>query len=57
MQYKLCPIIRNNTEVKAIIRYNDDGSISSFPINIENTDYQEYLEWIAQGNTPLPAEE
>ena len=57
MQYKLCPIIRNFTEVKAIIRYNDDGSISSIPVNVDNRDYQKYLEWIAQGNTPLPAEE
>ena len=57
MQYKLCPIIRNHTEVKAINRYNDDGSISSIPVNPENTDYQEYLKWVAEGNTPEPADE
>ena len=57
MQYKLCPIIRNNTEVKAVIRYNDDGSISSIPLNPDNTDYQAYLKWVAEGNTPQPADE
>jgi hypothetical protein len=55
--YKLCPIIRNNTEVKAIIRYNNDGSTSAIPVNPENTDYQEYLKWVAEGNTPEPADE
>jgi hypothetical protein len=57
MQYKLCPIIRNHTEVKAIIRYNDDESISSIPVNPDNTDYQAYLKWVAEGNEPLPADE
>lgn len=27
------------------------------PMNEENSDYQEYLKWVAEGNTPLPAEE
>jgi len=26
------------------------------PANSDNTDYQAYLEWVAQGNTPLPPE-
>lgn len=56
MRYKLCPIIRNHTEVKAINRYNDDGSISSIPVNLDNTDYQEYLKWLAEGNEPEAAE-
>lgn len=56
MKYKLCPIIRNNTEVKAINRHNDDGSISSIPVNPANSDYIEYLEWVAEGNTPEEAE-
>ena len=27
------------------------------PMDPANTDYQQYLAWIAEGNQPLPAEE
>jgi hypothetical protein len=27
------------------------------PFDPDNTDYQAYLEWVAEGNTPLPADE
>jgi len=28
----------------------------SIPLDEANTDYQEYLEWVAKGNTPDPAD-
>ena len=38
----------------AIIRLSDNAFI---PMDPDNTDYAEYLAWLEQGNTPLPAEE
>ena len=31
------------------------GTNYSIPINTDNTDYQDYLEWLAEGNTPESA--
>jgi hypothetical protein len=38
--------------VTMILRIADNTFI---PIDPANGDYQEYLAWLAQGNTPLPA--
>ena len=29
----------------------------SIPFDPDNTDYQAYLKWVSEGNTPLPADE
>lgn len=41
---------------QVITRNNADGSTTSIPDDPANTDYQEYLEWRAEGNEPLPAD-
>jgi hypothetical protein len=30
---------------------------SYFPMDPDNSDYRQYLEWLAEGNEPLPADE
>ena len=37
-----------------IVQRSDGASI---PLDPDNTDYQAYLKWVAEGNTPLPADE
>jgi hypothetical protein len=40
-----------------VIRHNEDGSTTSFCFDPANTDYQQYLKWLEEGNQPLPVEE
>ena len=51
--YKLI-VQPDGTTVAAIQRTTDGACI---PLSSDNKDYQEYLEWLAEGNTPEPADE
>ena len=43
-------------EISVVIK-NDGGLQTSIPFNPDNTDYQEYLAWVAEGNESLPADD
>ena len=40
---------------ETMIERTDSDKPCWIPIDLANTDYQEYLEWVAEGNTPDPA--
>ena len=51
--YKLINNIETQ-EADTVQRLSDNICI---PFDPDNTDYQEYLAWVAEGNTPEPADE
>jgi hypothetical protein len=51
--YKLIKNTLTN-KINIVQRLSDNACI---PFDEANTDYQEYLKWLEEGNTPLPAEE
>ncbi len=53
--YKLLANPRNRSENLAVIRRLDDSAF--IPMDEGNTDYQTYLKWLEEGNTPEPADE
>jgi hypothetical protein len=51
IMYKLLP--ETQFPAQCIKRLSDNAFI---PMSESNTDYQQYLAWVAQGNTPEPAD-
>jgi hypothetical protein len=52
--YKNIPIDTLTNKTYGILRLTDMAFI---PFDPANTDYQAYLKWLDEGNTPLPADE
>jgi hypothetical protein len=51
--YQQCKNMDGST-ANCVIRISDGAAI---PFDFANTDYQAYLKWLEEGNTPLPADE
>ena len=54
LAYKQLNYKTNQEEYTSVFRLSDGAII---PFAEGNTDYQAYLKWLDEGNTPLPAEE
>ena len=53
--YQLAPADIITNAATGVLRTRD-GKTCQIPFDPANKDYQEYLEWVAEGNTPDPVE-
>ena len=54
--YKLMEATLDGVTSKSILKAQTNNIRIQFPYDEENTDYQEYLEWVAEGNTAEAAD-
>jgi hypothetical protein len=51
-------LVKNETTNQITsVRIVDNDNVKAIPFDPDNTDFVEYQKWLAEGNTPLPAEE
>ena len=43
--------------IDSVFRTDENGQVWSIPFVKANTDYQAYLKWLSEGNTPLPPDD
>ena len=49
-------LVNHEGKLVSIQRRTDGVFNAGIPLDPDNTDYQAYLEWVAEGNTPEPAD-
>ena len=54
IMYKQTKNFDGSLNLNQVLRVADNAFI---PFDPANTDYQAYLKWVSEGNTPLPADE
>lgn len=55
MQYQQVKDANNAVRTDAILQTTDDGTVSYVPNDPANRNWAAYQVWLADGNTPIPA--